>query len=142
MSTDALLSWGDLPLYAWLQVPMWVFDVDRMRVPWANGAGVEFWRALDLAQLQARDFDDASSATRARLQASMQQHAAGRVLRESWTLYPMGQALSTALLSRGVQLPDGRQAILFCSEPLAGSYDADMLRGIEALQHTPVRVLL
>ncbi len=142
MSTDALLSWGDLPLYAWLQVPMWVFDVDRMRVPWANGAGVEFWRALDLAQLQARDFDDASSATRARLQASMQQHAAGRVLRESWTLYPMGQPLSTALLSRGVQLPDGRQAILFCSEPLAGSYDADMLRGIEALQHTPVRVLL
>ncbi|GCL62231.1 hybrid sensor histidine kinase/response regulator [Pseudaquabacterium pictum] len=142
MAAAALLSWGDLRHYAWLQVPMWVFDVDRMRVPWANEAGVAFWRASDLQRLQARDFADASTATRARLQASMQQHAAGRVLRETWTLYPLGQPLSTALLSRGLHLADGRQAILFCSEPLAASYDADMLRGIEALQHTPVRVLL
>ena len=101
-----------------------------------------FWRAVNLQQLQARDFADASTATLARLQASMHQHASGRVLRETWTLYPLGQPLSTALLSRGLLLDDGRQAILFCSEPLAASYDADMLRGIEALQHTPVRVLL
>jgi hypothetical protein len=142
MAAAAMLSWGDLRHYTWLQVPMWVFDADRMCVPWANDAGVEFWRAVNLQQLQARDFGDASTATRARLQASMQQHASGRVLRETWTLYPMGQPLSTALLSRGLLLDDGRQAILFCSEPLAASYDADMLRGIEALQHTPVRVLL
>ncbi|OYU72762.1 MAG: hypothetical protein CFE45_39190, partial [Burkholderiales bacterium PBB5] len=137
-----LLDMGELHYYEWLQVPMWVFDPDQMCVRWANQAGVDFWRADNLQALLARDFSDASVATRSRLLASMVQHATGRVLRESWTLYPMGQPLTTALLSRGVRLPDGRQAIFFCSEPLAASYDADMLRGIEALQHTPVRVAL
>jgi signal transduction histidine kinase len=101
-----------------------------------------FWRAASLDELLTRDFSDASLATRSRLKASMEQHALGRVLRESWTLYPAGHPMTSALLSRGIQLADGEQAILFCSEPLAASYDADMLRGIEALQHTPVRVAL
>ena len=142
ISGQALLDMSDLRHYEWLHVPMWVFDTEQMCVRWANQAGVDFWRADSLPALLARDFSDASVAARARLQASLQQHASGRVLRESWTLYPMGQPLTTALLSRGVRLPDGRQAIFFCSEPLAASYDADMLRGIEALQHTPVRVSL
>ena len=137
-----LLAFDDLHHYAWLQVPMWVFDVDRMRVCWANTAGLDFWRADQLATLAARDFSDASPATLLRLRTSMQLHADGRRLRESWTLYPMGQPLTSSLVSRGIRLADSRQAILFCSEPLAASYDADMLRGIEALQHTPVRVLL
>ena len=137
-----LLAFDDLRHYEWLQWPMWVFDVDRLCVCWANASGLAFWRAENGAALLARDFTDASVATRARLDASLQQHAAGKVLRESWTLYPMGQPMTSALLSRGIRLPDGRQAILFCSEPLAASYDADMLRGIEALQHTPVRVAL
>jgi signal transduction histidine kinase len=141
-SGQALLDMSDLRHYEWLQVPMWVFDPEQMCVRWANQAGVDFWRAESLQALLARDFSDASVASRSRLLASLQQHAGGRVLRESWTLYPMGQPLTTALLSRGVRLPDGRQAIFFCSEPLAASYDADMLRGIEALQHTPVRVAL
>jgi len=45
-------------------------------------------------------------------------------------------------VSHGLRLDDGCQAILFCSEPLAASHDADMLRGTGSLQHTPVRVLL
>ena len=137
-----LLDFADLTHYAWLQVPMWVFDVEQMRVCWANPAGLIFWRADQLATLAARDFSDASPATLLRLRASMQLHADGRRLQEAWTLYPMGQPLTSSLVSRGIRLADGRQAILFCSEPLAASYDADMLRGIEALQHTPVRVLL
>ena len=137
-----MLDVADLAHYAWLQVPMWVFDVEQMRVCWANAAGLAFWRADQLSALTARDFSDASPTTLLRLRASMQLHADGRRLQEAWTLYPMGQPLTSSLVSRGIRLADGRQAILFCSEPLAASYDADMLRGIEALQHTPVRVLL
>ena len=44
------------------------------------------WCAVGLPQLQSRDFGDASIAVHARLQAGMQTHAAGRVLRETWTL--------------------------------------------------------
>ena len=141
-SGQVLLDMGDLRHYEWLQVPMWVFDPEQLCLRWANEAGVAFWRADSLQALLARDFSDASVATRSRLLACLPQHAAGRVLRESWTLYPLGQPMTTALLSRGVRLPDSRQAIFFCSEPSAASYDADMLRGIEALQHTPVRVAL
>jgi hypothetical protein len=85
-----LFGFDDLRHYEWLQWPMWVFDAEQLAVCWANAAGVEFWRADSLQALLARDFSDASLATRSRLTASMQQHAAGRVLRESWTLYPMG----------------------------------------------------
>ena len=137
-----MLELVDLAHYAWLQVPMWVFDVEQMRVCWANAAGLAFWRADQLSALASRDFSDASPTTLLRLRANMQGHADGRRLQEAWTLYPMGQPLTSSLVSRGIRLADGRQAILFCSEPLAASYDADMLRGIEALQHTPVRVLL
>ena len=124
MAAAARLYWGDLCHQTWLQVPKWVVDADRMRVSWANAAGVEFWRPVKLQQLQARDVGNASSASRARLQASMQLHASGRVLRETWTLCPLGQPLGTALLPRGLVLDDGRQASLFCSEPLACAADA------------------
>jgi signal transduction histidine kinase len=35
------------------------------------------------------------------------------VLRESWTLYPTGHPMTSALRSRGIRLADGAQAILF-----------------------------
>jgi signal transduction histidine kinase len=137
-----LLGEADLAYFEWLLVPMWVFDVQSMAIPWANTAGLALWMAPSLEVLRQRDFSDATPAVRARLAATLQQHAAGRLLRESWTLYPLGQPFTSILLSRGLLLADGRQAILFCSEPLAASYDASMLRGTEALQHTPVRVSL
>ena len=137
-----MLEFDDLRHYEWLQVPMWVFDVERLAMVWANGAGLAWWHAKDMAELVARDYSDTSPAARARLQACMQQHAAGKTMRESWTLYPRDTPVTSVLLTRGVRLADGRQAILHASEPLAASYDAGMLRGIEAIHHTPVRVAL
>ncbi|OYV01487.1 MAG: hypothetical protein CFE45_04660, partial [Burkholderiales bacterium PBB5] len=145
MSAEAdptLLDEAQLPLLAWLPSPLWVFDTDRLSVPWANAAGVALWQATSLAELQARDFSDASPAARERLREGMARHGQGEVLREAWTLYPRGQPLAVVLVSRGLRLADGRQAILFTAEPLAASFDAGALRGIEALQHTPLRVAL
>ncbi|WP_284616492.1 hybrid sensor histidine kinase/response regulator [Aquabacterium humicola] len=137
-----LLGFDELRHYEWLQLPMWVFDADRSAIPWANEAGLVFWRATTGDELAARDFSDISPAARERLVASMAQHAQGRLVRESWTLYPRDEPLTSELVSRGVRLPDGRPAILFASEPLAASYDASMLRGLEALRHAAVRVAL
>ncbi|WP_088280311.1 ATP-binding protein [Ideonella sp. A 288] len=137
-----MLDFDDLQHYDWLHVPTWVFDVERLAVVWANAAGLQFWQAGDMDELCQRDFSDASPAVIARLEAAMQQHAQGRLVREPWTLYPHDEPMTSVLLSRGIRLPDGRQAILFASEPLAASYDAGMLRGIEAIRHTPVRVAL
>ena len=137
-----LLDFDSLHHYEWLHVPAWVFDPVEARMHWANQAGLQFWNAPTLSELLERDFSDLSTATRERLVSSMKLHAEGREVRERWTLYPTGQPKTSLLLSRAVRLPDGRQSILFASEPLAASYDAAMLRGIEAMQHTTVRVAM
>ena len=137
-----MLEFKDLQHYEWLNVPTWVFDAERPAMVWANAAGLDWWHASSVDELARRDYDDISPAAQARLLASMRQHAQGKVVREPWTLYPQDEPMTSVLLSRGIRLPDGRQAILFASEPLAASYDANMLRGIEAIRHTPVRVAL
>jgi signal transduction histidine kinase len=139
---QSLLEVGDLPHYHWLNVPAWVFDADRAAIFWANPAGLTYWQASSLEELQSRDFGDASPATRTRLTAAMTQHAEGRATRDLWTLYPRGRPTTSILIGRGIRLPDGRLAILFVSEPLAASYDTQVLRGIEAMQHTSVRIAL
>ncbi|HRD86454.1 MAG TPA: hypothetical protein PLF63_14935, partial [Rubrivivax sp.] len=90
-SATPLLDQDDLPHYQWLAVPAWVFDAERPAIRWANPAGLAWWRADSLPDLQSRDFSDASPATRARLQAAMALHASGQVTRELWTLYPLGE---------------------------------------------------
>lgn len=131
-----------LSFYEWLDVPIWVFDPERLQATWANRAGLSFWAADSLVELQARDFSDLSEGVRARLALSMQAHARDEVVRDAWTLYPRGTPVTSVLVSRGIVLPDGRQGILFASEPLTSTVDADMLRGLEAITHTTVRVAL
>ena len=131
-----------LPFYEWLDVPMWVFDPEHLQVGWANPAGLTFWGAASVAELTARDFSDLSDGARARLAIAMQAHERDEVTREAWTLYPRGIPVTSVLVSRGIRLPDGRPGMLFASEPLTSTVDADMLRGLEAITHTTVRVAL
>ena len=142
MAPAPALDHTDLGHYQWLNVPAWVFDVDRLRIVWANEAALAYWRADSAEELLSRDFDDVSPAMRARLRAAVALHGEGRTTREVWTLYPRGTPITSTLIGRGLRLADGRLAILFASEPLAASYDAAVLRGIEAMQHTTVRVML
>ena len=137
-----LLEVADLSHYHWLNVPAWVYDVERGKIAWANPAALAYWQADSLDELLARDFSDLSPASRTRLLAAMAQHAEGRTTRELWTLYPRGKPTTSILIGRGLRLADRREAILFVSELLAVSYDTTVLRGIEAMQHTSVRVAL
>ena len=137
-----LLDTRCLPYYEWLDVPAWVFDPQRMRTMWANAAGCAYWLASSREELLARDFSDASESARARLALTMQAHARGEVLHESWTLYPMGKPVTSILVSRGILLDDGTQALLFVSERLPANVDPNTLRGVDAVQHTTVRIAL
>jgi signal transduction histidine kinase len=137
-----MLDFSCLSFYEWLDLPVWVFDAERLRMAWGNAAARQFWQAPTDKEFLTRDFSDLTEGARSRLSVSMQAHALGEITRESWTLYPHGTPVTSALMSRGILLPDGRQAILFASEPLAASFDANTLRGIEALQHTTVRIAL
>ncbi|MEQ1683879.1 MAG: ATP-binding protein [Burkholderiaceae bacterium] len=139
---NPLLDTRCLPYYEWLDVPAWVFDATRMRNAWANAAACAYWLATSREELLARDYSDASEGARARLALTMQAHARGEVLRESWTLYPKGRPVTSILVSRGIVLEDGTQALLFVSERLPASIDPDTLRGVGAVQHTTVRIAL
>ena len=139
---NPLLDARCLPFYEWLDVPAWVFDAQRMRTAWANAAGCAYWLAGSTEELLARDMSDASESARARLALTMQAHARGEVLRESWTLYPKGKPVTSIMVSRGIVLDDGTQALLFVSERLPANTDPDTLRGVDAVQHTTVRIAL
>jgi signal transduction histidine kinase len=138
------LDFSDLVHLEWLNLPAWVFDLHRQRICWANAAGLTFWRAESISELAGRDFSDMSAAAHTRLQAAMALHAQGRTVREVWTMYPRGTPVTATLNSRAVHLPDtaGSMGILFAGEPLNASYDPVALRGLEAMQHTSVRVAL
>jgi signal transduction histidine kinase len=135
-----MLDFSSLTHYDWLDVPMWVFDHHRQRNLWANAAALRFWRAASAEEFLARDFSDTTSAVRERLAVTATDHAQGKIVREQWTLYPKGQPITAMLVSRGILTPDRRQVMLFAADSLASGADLGVLRGVEALQHTSVRI--
>jgi signal transduction histidine kinase len=137
-----MLTFSCLQFYEWLDIPLWVFDAQHLRTVWANRAGLAFWHAENEAEFLSRDFSDVSEGVRTRLALSLQAHARGEIVRDSWTLYPKGVPLTSVLASRGILLPDARQGILFASEPLSTSLDPNMLRGVDAVAHTTLRIAL
>ncbi|MFY7863213.1 ATP-binding protein [Roseateles sp.] len=135
-----MLDFSSLTHYDWLDVPMWVFDPERQRNLWANAAALRFWRAASAEEFLARDFSDTAEPVRERLAVTATDHAQGKIVREQWTLYPKGQPITAMLVSRGIYTPDRRQVMLFAADSLASGTDLGVLRGVEALQHTSVRI--
>ena len=66
------LTWNSLDAYAWMQTPMWVFDIEALRMQWANAAALHLWRADSLQELRERDFSDITPTSHARLMAVME----------------------------------------------------------------------
>ncbi|MFN5048514.1 ATP-binding protein [Roseateles sp.] len=137
-----MLDFSSLTHYDWLDVPMWVFDQERQRNLWANAAALSFWRAESAEEFLSRDFSDTSPMVKERLAVTAADHAQGKIVREQWTLYPRGQATTVLLVSRGIRTPDRRQVMLFAADALPAGVDKSMLRGVEALQHTSVRIAM
>ena len=137
-----MLDFACLTHFDWLDVPMWVFDQQDQRNLWANAAALSFWRAESSEEFLARNHGDSSEAVRARLAITAADHALGKIVREQWTLYPKGQPVTVMLASRGIVAPGGRQVMLFAVDSLSSASDKSMLRGVEALQHTSVRIAM
>lgn len=121
---------------------MWVFDLQHLRMTWANPAGVTLWNATSLEEFLARDFSSLSEASITRNQSVMAEHVAGRSVRAQWTIYPKGLPVTVNAHSIGVQMADGSLAILYEAHAVPESIAASVLRGVEAMQHTSVLVAL
>ncbi len=134
-----MADFSSLQRYRDLNVPVWVHDPNRHRQVWANDAALKFWRADSLDELRARSYEDMSEGALSRLALAMRAHARGETTRERWTLYPRGLPEAVQLHGSGFALPDGGQGILFIAEP-PDLHDPALLRGVEALLHTPMLV--
>lgn len=123
-------------------LPVWVYDHHGHRFRWANARAIELWRAPDREELLSRDLSDLSPAVRTRLETYQLAVEQGREVEEDWTLYPRGVPTTTTLHGSGIQLDDGRLAVLFQALPRAPEVDATMVRGVEAVRHSSVLVSL
>ncbi|OWY38736.1 GGDEF-domain containing protein [Xenophilus sp. AP218F] len=133
---------NELDILAALSLPVWVFDIDRQRVFWANPPALEVWGAQTLAELKARDMGaDMSISVLRRLRQYQQDFERDNArFTETWTLYPNGAPRSLQVVFSGVRL-DGR-VMMLCQAPCELSADPATLRSAEALLHTSVRITL
>jgi len=116
MPPHPLLPWHSLTAaYAWLPAAVWVFDLEGMRIAWANPAALALWRAQTLEELAARDFSDLPRTTVER----MQELTAGEAATVNWTLWPRGVPVAARLTRTPIALGDGRRGLLAHASPLA-----------------------
>ncbi len=126
-----------------LNTPIWVFDPAQQRMAYANQAAADLWAATDADELLARDFSDASPATRRRLADYQRRTAGGEIIEEQWTFYPGGQARSVRCRLQAIDLIDGRPALLLEGKVIdEDSENADALRSLEALRHANLPITL
>ena len=123
--------------------PVWIFDIDRRCVHWANSSAIGVWNARSLHELCGRDMGrDMSEAVAQRLaQYQSDFTVSGAVFHEQWTLYPGDIPTSLHVRFNGHVLPDGRMAMLCHARPTAQE-TPESLRSVEALLHTPVMITL
>ena len=126
-----------------LATPVWIFDIDRSRVVWANEAALEVWRAETVEELAARDLGaDMSISVAKRLKQYQEDFVRlGVTFSELWTLYPKGEPITLRVIYSGVSLPDGRMGMV-CEGLQNYAETPETLRSAEALLHTTVMISL
>lgn len=91
-STTSSVTPAELTLFNRLTTPVWIFDIEQMRMWWANTAALTLWNADSLEELLNRDWSDYSEATEIRLQSYLDKFRQGDSVTEQWTFYPKGGA--------------------------------------------------
>jgi diguanylate cyclase len=126
-----------------LSTPLWIFDIDRSRVVWANKAGLDVWDADTLVELSARDLGlDMSVSVATRLRQYQEDfERRGATFSELWTLYPKGKPKTLRVVYSGIKLPDGRVG-MFCEAAPYHAETPETLRSAEALLHANVMISL
>ncbi len=135
-------SLADLELLNDVNTPIWIFDVDRHAMWWANTAGLAFWHAPSLDELLHRDFSGDSEAVRLRLRQLVDTDGASPgIIEEIWTLYPREEPTTVAVDMRPVTVDDGHDALLIEARPIHElREDPEALRIIEAARSSRMLV--
>jgi signal transduction histidine kinase/ActR/RegA family two-component response regulator len=132
----------DFSVFDLLQHPVYIFDIEKTCMHWANREAVKLWRATSLEDLLARDFATGlPEAVRFRLNDHLERYKKGEVTKEEWTFYPNNVATTVKLTGSPVKIDGGRVAMLCEAQLPDDTYQEASIRGIELLRHLPVKVL-
>lgn len=133
-----------LALLGQLEPALWIYDLERHDIVWANAAGLGIWNAETIEALRARNFDPTSLGTAERLGNLRHRLARGEAVVEPWTLYPLGQPRRMRCRLTGVQLEDGALGMIVeaLSPTPAGIEATYELRAIEAVRQAPLMISL
>ncbi|WP_448269538.1 diguanylate cyclase domain-containing protein [Nostoc sp. DSM 114159] len=137
------ISVADLIAFDRLQTPVWIYDIQNLQMWWANQSALHIWNAQSREELLSRNFSDVSQSTHTRMQSYLQEFQQGKTITENWTFYPEGKPVSLRCIFSGIQIEEGRMAMLVeGSTEIINQIDRETLRSIEALRHTRVMISL
>lgn len=143
MEQSSIVNHKQLSLFETFSLPVWIFDIDRSKVHWANDAAIALWDAESLADLCSRDMSrDMSPSVRTRLVQYQDEFRLGQSHIESWTLYPKGQPLTFKCHFSGIEIDNNRIAMLSIALSDTDQSDTETLRSSQALLLTSVMVSL
>lgn len=125
-----------------IRSPVWLFDVDSLRITWANPAGLALWDAPDLAELQSRNMSsDISRNVRERLdQYCTDLIGTTDTMTEHWTFYPNGSPSTFECSISAIQSPCGHRLLVVNATREDRTSLSDTLYRSNALLHTSVCV--
>ena len=127
----------DLRQLRQLSTPVWIFDVDRHGIWWANNQGLAFWKADTIKQIQQRDFSSDSATVRERLRQIVDLASGDSHVTDTWTLYPAGSPQTVILSFQPVEIEDNFRGILIeLVQVLDRNADDDTWRLLEAARAT------
>lgn len=145
LASGGLRPDGGFDIVRRLRVPVWVFDIDRSRIAFANDAACALWGAPHEESLRSRDLGQDMSVTVAKRLKQYQSDftASDATFSELWTLYPGGAPKNVMVEYSGFILPDGRMGML-CEVTAKAAVETEPhnLRSAEAVLHTDVIIAL
>ena len=125
-------------------IPVWVFDVDMLRIVWANTEALQFWEAETDAALYERDMgSEMSSSVRNRLNQirnDCQQNS--KSFSENWTVYPKGKPQTAEVVLSIIKLACGRDALIVHMLFEDHESSSETLHSAQALMHTSAMISL
>ncbi len=126
----------NLAPYNRLKTPIFVFDMDQMRVEWANQAGLTSCQIPSLDQLSNRSWDHSPAA--ARLRAYWEQLKQAETVTGQWTFtIANGDIASFRCLFSKLNTESGSSSLLIEGMPdLGNGVDTESLAALEALRQS------
>nr|VVV05633.1 putative signaling protein [Aliivibrio wodanis] len=100
-------------LFETLQTPIWIFDFDCKQIIWANKQALPLWEASNTEELTSRLLGKGmSQAVEATLDDYRNVFKQGETIRTWWNFTPKTVSKSALCLFSGIELSDGRLAML------------------------------